>query len=662
MILKTKFFELLAASIAIVILAGCGGGDEGFPPYDNTEEVEQYYKDRPEFFITATPGDIPADLIWEDGSELPEIGSPKAIKGGTRYSAIQSFPKTLRLVGNDSNNSFRPMILDDTRMRWARRHPNDTTIGETGFKYFPGMADRWALDKENKTVYIHINPKARFSDGEPITTEDVFFMYYFYQSPHIQQPWYNNWFEPGENYDSITKFDDHTFAVELAQGRPDMKFLALDWNPIPRNFFREFGKDYMDRYQWKFVPTSGAYEVLPENLDKNRSISLTKVKDWWAKDLPNWRYRYNYDKIRFSVIRDTSKRFEMFKKGELDSAAMNLAEYWYDKLPNDASEVENGYVTKSTFYNDIPRPTYGLWINSATPLLDNRDIREGINYATNWQIVCEKYFRGDAIRMNTTADGYGEFSRKDLKSRPYNIEKALEAFARAGFTERDSDGILINDKGQKLSFSLSSGYESLADILTILQEEARNAGLQFRVEILDGSTGWKKVQEKQHEIHFSAFGVAPEMYPRYWETYHSVNAYDQAFLEDGSVNPDRKPKTQTNNLMLIAIPKLDKLIEQYDSSEDAKEMQKIAYEMEQILYDDATFIPGFILPFYRTASWSWVHSPDDYNVKLSTTFGEYFLHWMDVEEKETIMSARKKGEAYSEPVIEAFDQYKMIHE
>jgi len=658
MIRNRTAFLPLAALVASLFLAACGGGDEETVKLDNTAEVEQYYQDHADFFRVATPADIPTNLVWEDGSDLPEIGDPRAKKGGTRYASITSFPKTIRLVGDDSNNSFRPMILDDTRMRWARRHPNDTSIGETGFKFIPGIADRWAVDKEAGEVYVHINPKATWSDGPAITTEDVFFMYFFYQSSYIRQPWYNNWFKPGVNYDRVTRYDDHTFSVKLSQKRPDMKFLVLDWNPIPRHFFYEFGDDYMDRYQWKFVPTSGAYEVKPENLKKGRSITLTHVENWWAQDLPNWRYRYNYDRIHFNVIRDAAKAFEVFRKGELDRFGMNLAEYNYDKLPDDAPEIEKGYIYKSTFYNDIPRPTYGLWMNQSRPFLDNRDVRIGINYATNWEVVCEKYFRGDAIRMNTSADGYGFFTNPDIQARPFDIEKALEHFAKAGFTKRGPDGILVNEEGQRLSFGLTTGYQPLKDIMTILQEEARKAGLDFRVEVLDGSTAWKKVQEKQHDIQFSAFGVSPEMYPRYWETYHSVNAYDQAFMEDGSINPDRKPKTQTNNLMLIADPELDQLIEQYDSSESAQEMQQLAFRMEEILYEDASFCPGFIIPFIRTAAWSWNKIPEDGNVKIATTTGEYFLGWIDMDEKEAILKARKNNEPYGEKVIQVFDQYK----
>jgi hypothetical protein len=177
---------LLALIPAFALLYGCGGGggqadDAGIPPRDITAEVQEYYRtkvsippqvrealergeitqeeidsraaagDFPKFFRQASPEDIPADLVWENGMDLPEIGSPEAKKGGTLYGWIDDFPRTLRTLGPDANGSFRPYILDDTVMYFGRRHPNDTSIGPYGFRYFPGIAKEWAVDREGRT-------------------------------------------------------------------------------------------------------------------------------------------------------------------------------------------------------------------------------------------------------------------------------------------------------------------------------------------------------------------------------------------------------------------------------------------------------------------------------------------------------------------------------
>jgi len=652
---------------------------------DNTEEVENYYLtlpsiptterealergeitqeeidsksakgEYPKFFTFSTIDDLPDDLRWENGMDLPDIGSPNAKKGGTANGWLQDFPRTLRRVGPDANSSFRSYILDDVSMLIARRHPNLTEVGPTGHQYFPGLAKEWAVDKKHKTVYVRLNPEARWSDGHPVTTDDFFFMFFFFQSSYIRAPWYNNWYT--RNYTNITRFDDHTFSISIPEAKPDMNSRILELEPVPRHFFYEMGDDFPERYQWRFVPTTGPYVVRSEDIKKGRSITLTRIEDWWAEDNKFWRNRYNYDKIHLTVIRDIPKAFETFKRGDLDGFGLTLSEYWYDKLPDDDSAVQKGYIHKIVFYNEVPRPTYGLWMNSSNPFLENREIRVGINYATHWKLVIDKNFRGDAVRMRTTSDGFGEFTHPTLLARPFSVDKALEHFAKAGFIRRDPDGILVNEDGNRLSFALSTGYRSAENDLTVLKEEAAKAGLEFRVEILDSTTGWKKVQEKKHDIFFSAFNVGPEMYPRFWETYHSVNAYDRPFNMDGTINQDRKAKTQTNNLQVIANREIDWRIEAYRASEDAGEMKKLAFEMEELLHEDASFVPGYVRPFYRIGYWRWIRYPEDFNVKLSRSSGEYFLTWIEPGVKKTTLEAKKTGRTFP-PVIKTYDQYK----
>ena len=653
--MPNKWKSVIHGVVLALSLASCGQGSdsaatatEASPGVDNTEEVLAYYASRPDFFSFKTPADIPPDLVWENGMELPEIGSPNARKGGTQYSSLSDFPRTLRVVGPDSNGSFRPFIQDDVAMSFAHRHGNE-------FAYFPGLASEWAVDRDKQRVYVRLDPAARWSDGVPVTSDDVLFMFFMYQSAYISEPWYNNWY--GTRYTNITRYDEHTLSIDVTSAKPDMDSLVLDLRPMPQHFYRELGDDFVDRYQWRFQPTTGAYVVKEEDIKKGRSITLTRLQDWWARDKKFWRYRFNPDKIHFSVIRDSSKSFEAFRRGDIDAIGLNLAEYWYEKLPDSDPDVAAGYIRKAVFYNQFPRSPIGLWINSSRPLLDNRDIRVGINYATNWSLVIEKYFRGDYTRMRTASDGFGEFTHPTLEARPFDMAKAREYFAAAGFTTSGPDGVLVNEQGQRLSFTLSSGYESMTDVLTILKEEALKAGLELRIEVLDGTTAWKLVQEKKHDIQFTGFGGFLEMYPRYWEHYHSDNAYDEPYLADGSVNPDRKIKTQTNNLEELAIPEMDRLIEAYRTSSDKAEMVELAHHMDELHAEYASFVPGFVQDFYRVGYWRWYRYPEDFNLRHSNYSGEFFVHWIDEDMRRETLEARKRGETFT-PEIRVYDQYK----
>ena len=652
--LGLRLFVALATLTAIGGLTGCGANEvepepTAPPPVAKAmPAVDAYYASKPDFFSVKTLADLPPDLVWQNGSHLPEIGSPNAVKGGTEYGAIQDFPRTLRTVGPDSNGSFRPWILDDTSVSLGHRHPDE-------FDIYPGLAKEWAVSRETKTVYVRLDPAARWSDDMPVTVDDFFYMFYFFRSPLILAPWYNNWY--GTQYTNITKFDDHTMSVSMPEAKPDLDVRILGLRPMPRHFFGELADDFVERFQWQFAPTTGAYVVREDDIRKGRSIALTRKKDWWAKDKKFWRYRFNADRIVLTVVRDTPKRFEAFKRGDLDIFGLNLAEYWYEKLPDEDPDVQAGYIHKVTFYNQHPRPTFGLWMNTSRPLLDDRNVRVGINHATNWQLVIEKFFRSDFQRMRTSSDGYGSFSHPTLTARRYDIDAALAAFAEAGFATRGPDGVLANAEGQRLSFTLSTGYEALKDVLTILKEEALRAGLELRIEVLDSTAGWKKVQEKKHDIFFSAFGVSLEMYPRFWETYHSVNAYDEAFLADGSVNPERKPKTQTNNLEVLALPEMDTRINAYRDSGDAEEMRRLAHEMTELHHEHASFVPGYVQDFYRVGFWRWVRYPEQFNYRHSSGAGQQFVHWLDPAAKAETKAAQADGKTWP-PQVLVYDQFR----
>ncbi len=643
--------RLLAIMIVGLVLVACGGesdqpvSDSGI---DITQEVLDFYAANPELITFATIDDLPDDLVWEEGLNQPEIGSPEATKGGTYYELLDDFPPTLRTVGPDSNSSARSWIQGYYGLTYAMPHP-DTN------EFIPGIAESWAIDPGRKSVFVKINPEARWSDGEPITADDALFAVFFYYSDYIQAPFSTNYYKT--EYTNVTKYDDYTFSMSVPKVKPDMASRVLQVAPVPQHFYKELGEDYPERYQWRYEPHAGAYTINADEINMGVNIVLERLEDWWAKDNKYYQYRFNTDRIVLNVVRDQAKRLEAFRRGDSDILRIATAEIWYDSLPNDDPDVTGGYIHKQTFYNQGPRSNWGLWINSSRPFLDNQDVRLGIQYAANWDLVISNYFRGDPERLKTQNDGYPEFSHPTLTARPFDIDLALEHFAKAGFVDRGPDSILVNADGQRLAFTLSTIYDRFTDVFTILKEEAIKAGLELRIEMMDGASGFRKALEKQHEIFFVSFSPAMEMYPRMWEYFHSANAYDQAFMEDGSVNPERKAKPQTNNLQSIAILELDAMVDEYQDSDDKERMIELAHRIMEMHHDYASFSPGWVQPYYRSAHWRWVRWPEGYNYKYTTDPHELFVHWIDVDMKQDTEVAQREGRSF-EPSIKIYDQYR----
>jgi microcin C transport system substrate-binding protein len=649
--MKIKYAACLLLTSA-AFLVSCGSESNSTVSeesgLDNTQEILGFYAANPERFLFKSPADIPSDLVWDDGMSLPEIGSPEAIKGGTYYETIADFPPTIRVNGPDSNSSFRPYVGDWVGMMLAHRHPND-------FDYYPGIAESWAISDADNAVYIKINPEARWTDGEPITADDMMFTMFFGMSEYINDPWMNNYWS--EEIISVSKFDEYTFSFGVPEIRLDTLGKTLENFPVAQHFFKELGNDFAERYQWRFAPTAGAYEIREENVNMGVNIALTKIDNWWAGDNKFWQYRFNPDRINLAVVRDPAKHFEAFRAGDLDQYEIRTADYWYDFLPDDDPDVVNGYIYKAQFFNDGPRVNWGLWMNSSRPLLDNREVRLGIQYASNWDLVLESYFRGDLFRLKTEKDGFGKYSHPTIEARAFSIEKAGEHFANAGFTQRGADGILMNAQGQRLSFALTTHYDRYTDVFTILKEEAVKAGLELRIEMLDAAAGFRKAQEKQHDIYFVGFNIALEPLPRFWEYFHSVNAYDEAFLDDGSINPERKVKPQTNNLQSIAVFEIDQLVDRFTATTNESEIQELSHRLIELHHDYASYSPGFVQPFYWHSYWNWVKYPDGFNYRYTKSARELFVHWIDEEAKVATLAARSAGQSMPAHV-EVFDQFK----
>jgi microcin C transport system substrate-binding protein len=594
---------------------------------------------RGDYFQFHAASDLPAGLAWEDGMEQPEIGDPAATKGGTFRFWLSTFPPTIRPFGPNSNNSFRGELYDNIELGLVDLHP------ETG-ELIPGCAKQWAIGPDQRTVFFRLDPDAAYNDGVKVEPIDFMWFIYLRASDNVLTPWFKQYLR--EQIAGLAIYGDDIIAVTLPDPRPKLAWSA-SLPPCPRHFYADYGPDYAERYQWRVPPTTAPYTILAGDIVKGVSITLTRDKDWWARDRKYYRHRFNVDHIRYTVVRDLAKAWELFRAGEIDYFPLTLPEYWYEKSEMDP--VFDGYIERFTYYNQFPRIPWALYLNIAKPPLDNHDVRLGIAHATNWQKVIDVVFRGDAARLPGWTRGFGPVDNPAIQARPFSITQAREHFARAGFTEEGSDGILRNARGERLEAVISYTKVPVRDtMMGILKEEARKAGLDFVLDAGDGTAGYKKQMEKEHEIAFSAWGFQPP-YPRYYEYFHSSNARD----EKGNL------KQNTNNVFSYADDRMDKLATRYRFATDEAELIRTAHEMQQIIHDEAIFIPGYMTEFQRLGTWRWIRWPDseftEFSPPMKYSPFESYAFWIDKERKAETLEARRTGRTF--PEVEAIkDRYR----
>ena len=604
-------FTLLAS------LSGCEGDSienekKTLSPSETKSEniSEQSFEEAP-----VTPGEkLPEDLQWLTNTQDNIFADLRATKGGVYRNYILSFPLTLRLVGPDSNGGFAG-YLRALQLSLVDFHPN--TLNP-----IPALATHWAFDEDQKTVYYKLDSDARWSDGKASTADDYLYLLEFMRSKHIIAPWYNEYFT--KQITKIIKFDNYTIAIQAGNAKPQDELLAATaLSPKPRHF-HQLDESWVQNYNWKLEPTTAAYVI--DKVKKGKYIEFKRQKDWWAKDKKFFQYRFNVDKVRVKVIRDQNIAWTHFLKGDLDSFSLVLPNYWHEKARGE--QFDNGYIHKIKFYNDLPQPSAGMWINTAKKPLDDINIRLGLAHGINIDKVINTVLRGDYERLESHHVGFNDYSNTTIKPRPFDLKKSDHYLNLAGWSEYGDDGIRVKE-GNRLAFEVNYGAQHHTDRLVVIKEEAKKAGIELNLKLLDSSASFKQVLEKKHQIAWMAWSGGG-LSPRFWEFYHSTNAN----------------KPQTNNITNTSSPELDMLIEAYRKELSKEKRIQQAHQLEQMIHDSGVMIPTTKVPYTREGYWAWLKLPSFKGNKRSSSLVSVFgdgLFWIDSEFKKEVQTAKKMG-------------------
>ena len=574
--------------------------------------------------VQALPEKLPSDLVWQSNLNDPIFADPRAQRGGRYRSFVITFPLTLRLVGPDSNGSFASYMRANN-MSLVGIHPNTRNP-------IPELATQWAFGDDGHSIYFRLDPDARWSDGTPVTADDYVFGLEFMRSKFILAPWYNNYFS--EIITDLVKYDDYTIGIEGANPKPEDEMLfEYSVSPVPAHFHK-LDENWVRDYNWRVEPNTGPYQI--SEIRKGKYVEFTRKKDWWANDKRYFKYRYNPDHIRVKLIRDFNIAYQYFRKGELDTFPLLMPRFWHKKAQGDI--YENGYAGKIKFYNDVPQPISGLFLNEDAAPLDDVNVRYAIAHALNVNKVINTVLHGDYERLQTAHDGFGDYSNTSIRARKFDLKKAAEYLNKAGWSERNSDGIRVKD-GKPLKIRITYYRSEHNDRLVILAQEARKAGIDFQLQLLDMSAAFKQIMENKHQAAWMGW-AGGGLSPRYWEFYHSDNAH----------------KPQTNNITNTDDKVLDAKIMAYRSATDKATRVRLAHELEQMIHDQGSFIPTFKVPYTREAFWRWIKLPANHATRTSDVVfdplgGTGGLFWIDTEEQQATLEAKSDGKVLPKIMI-----------
>ena len=619
--------KCISLVLIFAVLFSCSSqeGNEGTVTVEeNEQQLIPVVDNLPEYPVS----ELPEGLVWLTNDEDPVFSDPNAKPGGTYRSFMMSFPLTLRTVGPDSTNSFAYYVRA-LSLSLVDLHP----ITEN---FIPSLATHWAYGDDNKTIYFKLDPNANWSDGNKITADDYLYTIDFMLSEYIVDPWYNNYYST--EIAAVRKYDDHTISVTGGTAKPkEDLMLYYGISPTPRHFHK-LDEKWITDFNWEIEPVTGPYTI--SMVEKGKFVEFSRNKDWWAKDLKYNKNRFNVDKFRITVIRDLETAYRHFLRNELDTFGITAPNFWYEKTNDEA--YQKGYINRIWFYNDIPQPTTGMTLNMDNEILSNKDVRYGIAHSLNFDKMINSLLRGDYERMHTYSTGFGKYSNYDIRAREYDLDKADMYFSNAGWDNRGPDGIRVKDD-KRLSFIVSYAADLHTDRLTLLKEEAKKAGLELELRLLDPSTAYKLQAEKKHQIAWS--GLSPSLRPQYFSQFHSENAH----------------KTQTNNTSNTDDREMDELIIQYRNSSDGDDRAATARKIQEKIYEIGAYVPSYYVPYIRQAYWRWNMLPKGNGTKLSDDMFDPLgsgLFWIDDDLKQGTLEAMKTGKSF-EPVLIKDETYKV---
>ena len=428
----------------------------------------------------------------------------------------------------------------------------------------------------------------------------------------------------------IVKFDTHTIAIIGARIKPK-KDLHYFYTIRPRaKHFHQLDGNWVNHFNWKVEPNTGPYQIT--NIRKGKLIAFNRKNEWWAKDDPFLRNRFNVDKVLIKVVRDPNTAFKYFERGELDVFNLTMPKLWHEKA--NGPMFQKGFIHKLSFYNQIAQGASGLFLNLENNILQDVNVRKAIAHSLNFEKIIKQLLRNDYQRLPRFHTGYGEYSNEEVSPLGFNLKQASTYLDSAGWDEKDSLG--IRTKGNnRLSLTVSYGNKLHEPQIIVLTEEAKKAGIELKPQYLESTSFYKNVIEKKHDIAW--LGWSTGFRPAYWQHFHSDNAH----------------KPQTNNITNLASPRIDSLIDQYRSSTIEKDRIILAHTLEKEIADQVIFVPSTMVPFTRVGFWRWLKLPESIATKSSASVFDPFhptqggLFWIDAKSKIDSLTAKRSGEGFA---------------
>ncbi|SDE87724.1 peptide/nickel transport system substrate-binding protein [Salipiger thiooxidans] len=439
-----------------------------------------------------------------------------------------------RLVMGETGSfdSLNPHILKGTVPWQLRFLAYESLMGRSWdepFTLYGLLAESVETGPNREWVEFTLRPEAHFSDGSPVTIEDVMWSYETLGTeghPRYRGTWsqIESMEQTGPRSVRFTfNTDDRELALIIGM-RPIMK--KAQWDG------RDFASSGLD-----VVPVSSAPYVI-ESYEAGRYVTLRRDPDYWGRDLPFMKGQANLDEIRMEFFGDGTVQFEAFKAGELNAIRENNAEKWLTQY--DFPAVQRGDVVKSEIGHGRPTGMTGFVMNTRHSAFADWRVRDAMMHAFNFEYINEtmtgsrqpritSYFSNSELGMSHgpaegrvremlepfaddllpgALDGYTVPEGDGTARNRSNIRAAMDRMEEAGWTVQD--GVMKNAAGQPFSFEivLAQGSGEEQSIIDIFVQALTRMGISPRVTVIDAAQYNERINAFDFDMTFFRRGIS----------------------------------------------------------------------------------------------------------------------------------------------------------
>ena len=562
---------------------------------------------------------------WNESVDKTFFGDPKASKGGTLNYIHSLFPRTMRVLGQNSSQVLNSRtILALCYQGLLSQHP-------TTLEFIPALASHWKISDDKMTFEFRINPDARWWDGRQVTSEDVIATWDLRMDETILSP-----------AEQITygKFER---PVAKSKYFVSVKSKTVNWRNFlyfstmalhPHHILKDLdGTAFLEEYAFSVIPGTGPYILKDENIKNQESYTFERRDDFWGAKSPFNRYKYNFDKIKVSVVKDNDAlQYEKFKKGEQDIFNVQRSRRWIEET--DFEATKNGWVKKQRVFSEKPAGTSGYYFNMRQWPFDDKRVRYAFCYLYDREKMNKEMYYSEYGMMNSLYSG-SIYENKNNNPFKHNPSEAVRLLKEAGYTTRNSDGWLVHSETNRvLSFEIVIQKTS-AYMVTPVQQMLKEYGIDMQIKFMDYNTMIKNVNARNFNVCLLAYSGL--VYPN----------------PEGSLRSTLADQDDNNNVWGFKSPRVDELLDEYDICFDQKRRVDIIREIDGIFSDVHPIAFSIARNYSRMMWWDKFGYPE---WMFSRYVGEYwdslYYWWYDGSKDSNLKDAIETGKSLPVKPIE----------